>query len=313
MILGGDNTRLENIIAACDAFAVPGTRTRRAVEQLSSLSRPTVLRAIEALLDTGLINEQYRDGRYSYRMNPACLYAIADLRGGFRMSYADGTGRVLHSYTFRELDAFFYDEKLSVFLRSGSLEVKKLFPKYRLIGVCVILPSSDTEHRNTKSILSSSDRLSALLDSYCSCKCRVILRASDSAEYMLQGRRALLVLKEGAEIYARAIGYGCTSGCLLKTVGRTRLGRCPTGAALAAELAFALGNICTLLSPDELYLDGGELFSFSAFPRLFKEALAAYCCIDESELPQIHHSDGSLVIRGAVRRLRCDYIEKMYN
>lgn len=316
MIFSGDNVRLNNIFSVCDAIAMAKARTRKDILKYSGLSRPTVARAVESLLDTGLINERLAGSCYRYRMNPVCIYAVADLRCGFFMSFADGTGRELRKIEFRELGLFYYDERLSLFFRNFSQSFKRLFPKGRLVGIAVILPSGDGEFRNTSSILDSPERLRKLVLSYFRIENIAILKALDAACEMTVDKRALVILKEQTNIFAMAVGYAdervADLKTVLKTVGRSELGSCSTGASLAAELAYAVGNLCTLLSPQEIYLDGDGLFAFSAFPRRFREALAGYIGIEQQLLPETLHSDGSLVRCGAVRHLRCKYIESQY-
>lgn len=313
MIFSGDNVRLNNIFTVCDAIAMAKARTRKDILAYSHLSRPTVIKATEALLDTGLINERLAGDHYRYRMNPVCIYAIADLRYGFFMTFTDGTGRVLRKIEFHELSVFYYDERLSLFFRNISQSFKKLFPKGRIVGIAVILPSGDDEYRNTRSILGSQERLLKLVSSYFSVKNIAVLKAVDAAAEMIKNERALLIIKEETRVFARAVGYADENVAVLKTVGRTEIGSCCTGASLAAELAYAVGNLCTVLAPEEIYLDGDGLFAFSAFPRRFREALSGYLGIESAALPNAHHSDGSLVLCGAVRYLRCKYIESQYN
>lgn len=311
MFFGTENIKVKNFFVLCDAIGHTGTCTRKTIAEITALSYPTVSKTVELLLDMGIIREKSCGKNYVYSFNEKSYFAVADMRGTFRMTLTDLGGTELYSSVHKEADTFFFDEKLSLFFRDTSILAKRKLPKGKLCGVCVILPSLSEAYRDTRSVLTSSERLKKLISSYFNCTNIITVTAADAVTEMCSKKRCLIILKEPCGVLCKVCGYGWGGLATLKSVSTTALGRCRTSEELAKEIACAVGNICGVFSPEDIYIDGDRLFSVSAFPRRFKEALARFNCVSEDSLPEIICSGGSLTVTAGARILRHRYIEDL--
>ena len=308
MFFGIEDTKTKNFFAICDSIASNPECTRNSLTQTANLSYPTVSKTVEHLLDIGIITERQIGKSYVYSFNKRNYIAVADLRGKFDMIFTDLGGHELSRIAYKESGAFYYDEKLSLFLRDSSIIGKRSFPKGYLCGVCVILPSIDDKYRDTRGILSSEARLKALVSSYFKTQNVCISPAVDAVSEMLSDTRSLIIMKEPSSVICRVIGYGCDNTGILKSVSTVSLGKCSSSDELAAEIAYSVGNLCDLLRPEAIYVDGESMFSASAFPRKFKTALASFNCVEHESLPPIFHTSGTLSISAGARLVRCALI-----
>lgn len=309
MFFGIEDTKTKNFFAICNSIASNHECTRNSLAQTAHLSYPTVSKTVEHLLDIGIITERQSGKSYVYSFNKRYYIAVADLRGKFYMAFTDLGGHELSRMAHKESGAFFYDEKLSMFLRDSSIIGKRSFPKGYLCGVSVILPSIDDRYRDTRGILSSEARLKALVSSYFKTQNVCISPAVDAVIEMLSDTKSLVIMKEPSSVICRVIGYGCDNTGILKSVSTVSLGKCSSSDELAAEIACAVGNLCDLLRPEAIYVDGECMFSASAFPRKFKTALASFNCVDSESLPPIFHTSGTLAVSAGARLVRCAMIK----
>ncbi|MBQ8524663.1 MAG: hypothetical protein IJ457_08585 [Clostridia bacterium] len=308
MFEGIEKIKNKNIFAICNAVSAERTVTRSSLGELSSLSYQTVSKAVELLLDLGIITERQKGKNYVYSFKTSYYFAIADLRGSFHTVFTDIGGRELFSLRYNESGAFFFDEKVSMFLRDSSIIAARRFPRGKLKGVGIILPSADEAYRDTRSILLSEKRLKRLISAYFHETNIITLKGIEGAARVCMDKRGLIIMKEQDSVYLSAVGYGTAKAIRIKSVASTKLGECRSSEELAKVLACAVGNISELLSPEVILVDGDRMFAVSAFPARFKSTLAVYTCISEQELPNICHYDGSLALLGTAALLRDDLI-----
>ena len=120
-----DKTKRKNFFALCDALSILHSASRKKLAEHTGLSYPTVSNAVENLLDMSIFKEKLVGKSYLYSFTDKHCIAIADLRNKFRMVYCDFCGKELFSFDFKESDTFFYDEKLSLFLKSATVYERK--------------------------------------------------------------------------------------------------------------------------------------------------------------------------------------------
>jgi len=311
IFFSSNNIKINNFFTVCDAIAANNTPTRKFIAEESGLSYPTVSKTLETLLDLGVLKEKTDGKSYIYRFNDKFLFAVADLRESFRMTFTDLGGCNKYSFNFKEDDSFFYDEKLSLFLRDASFMAKRRFPKNTIIGVSVILPSIIDKRRDTRGILSSKERLFRLIGSYFPSTHAEVTNGMACTTHLFDNKRGIVIMYEQRKVLCTAVGYGVDRVSVLKSVNTTKLGKCLSSDELASEISFAVGNLCDVLEPELIVIDGSGMFTASAFPRKFRDSLLRFNCTDEYKLPEIRHTSGDLSIVGAISLQRREYVTKL--
>ena len=209
---------------------------------------------------------------------------------------------------------YFYDENLSFFLKDVSLLLKRKHKSISFYGMAVITPDDTAHYHGSKSILRNTERIAHLLRSYFDVPCVLCTGQSKAAALYAYKESSLVIKKDHSVIKCFYTRSETILPAILKSEKATAIGKNSDGAsALAKETAYAVGNVCQIVRPQKLYLDGDGVFLLPSFIRSFTEALAEFTCVEECDLPQIICTDGSLPILGANKELRHKYIEFRLN
>ena len=311
MFFETNKIKSKNFFVLCDAVANTSPSTRKTIKEHTSLSYPTISRAIEELLDIGILKERFDGKGYTYSLSDKYFFTIADVRDSFRTVFTDLGGKKLSSFDFKESSAFFFDEKLSLFLRNTATIQAKHFTKNACSGFALLLPCVFEPYRDTRGILSSRERLEKLVSSYFPGQTVLLTSAIDAAAELCTQKKAIIIANECSGVILRIVGYGSDRITRLRSLRSTSFTNFKSTAELAREVAYSVGNLCSTLSPDEILIDGSGLFGISTFPKHFKSALALFNCVSEDGISCVRHYRGDAAVHGAVRLLRNAFIDKL--
>ena len=309
------NIKTKNFFVISDSIADLSSVSRKNICDYSGISYNTVAKAVESLLDIGLICEKLSGKTYEYSLSRKHCFIIFDLSDkGFAFTVCTLKGEKIDRLIYRPNDSYFYDENLSFFMKDMSRHTKNRYKNLTFIGGAVILPDNVEECCGTKNILKDWRRLSHLVRSYFDIHCVLCDTASQMAAYYPSVSPSLTIRNHGNEISCFITGVGEIHPSTLKSERASILKSTGESASsLARSIAYAVGNTCRLLYPKKIYLDGEGVFLLPSFAREFITALGEFTCLPESLLPEIVCTNGTMALLGAATELRHRYIELRLN
>ncbi len=302
----------KNFIKILDSLATGGSKTRSEVKESTSLSQATVVSALEVLLDMGLVREEIKVNISRFRITDDVLFPLLDLtEGDFSACLVDLCGRVKYRSVYRYSDAYFFDENLSIFMRSASAMLKGKQGTAKSLPVAIVRGGDTPLRQTTKGILGSSERLGTLVRGYFGDVSFTLERDVDVAIKGVEsvyGNEEFFILKRcGGDIYCTYVNKNgsCHHG-VLRCEELSHLGR---GGVKPENIAKSLGNLVSVLRPRRIVFDSTIQAAGEGFIGEFGRVLSLF--LDgEASLPDLEASSEPLHISGFAKLIRDGYFEE---
>lgn len=314
MFYGKSKIKLCNYFALSDAAATTNPPDRRTLRAMTGLSPVTVSRALENLLDLGIFieHDELRPAKFS--LNSEMSIIIIDLsHRDFHFSLCELSGKEISSFTYKLRDEYFFDENISLFLKTASVKLSKMKPEKHPAGASVITPPADNSF-GTMSVLKSEDRLIALIKESFNVR---TAEFGDRMSYALRYAESALANKtNGILCVLSGRQFLCSlsdriSRCVLKSESHSNVAELIfRGESESASLASALGNICGVTDPEYILIDSDGYITDKNFSQKFIRALNLYT--DRPSPIIISDTDSrSPVMLGAICAARHNLIKEL--
>lgn len=314
MFYGKSKIKLCNYFALSDAAATTNPPDRRTLRAMTGLSPVTVSRALENLLDLGIFieHDELRPAKFS--LNSEMSIIIIDLsHRDFHFRLCELSGKEISSFTYKLRDEYFFDDNLSLFLKTASVKLSKMKPRKHLAGASVITPPADNSF-GTMSVFKSKDRLITLIKESFNVRTAEI---GDRMSYALRYAESALANKaNGILCVLSGRQFLCSlsdrdSCCVLKSESHSNIAELIfRGESESASLASSLGNICGVTDPEYIIIDSDGYITDNNFSQKFTKALSIYTGFPAPIIIS-DTDDCSPVMLGAVCASRHNLIKKL--
>ena len=303
--------RLKNFFAVCDAVAAYTSADRRTIADITGISPQTVTKAVEFLLDAGILSENSSKKPFMYSFTANRAVGVVDLtQQDLRFSIYTIDGKLLRELTSQNDPSYFYDENLSFFLHESAAFVKTRMPRITLFAVTAIISPGDINQRGTRSMLTDTDRLCSMITSYFGGSEISATDSVSASQYSLIGNpvyrgSSVICTIDGTSAVCIAVDDSVLLG---STPLRDRRGvilpaESVINAYLSQEMAAAIGNVIGMLSPNRLFIDTAKRPGDITESRV-SEILTNYFGAHGFTVPNIIMCRIPMSHAGAVRRAR---------
>lgn len=306
--------RLKNLFSVCDAAAELECADRKSISELSGISVQTVIKAIEILLDGGILGEDTSRKPFRYSVSDKRPFAAVDLsRSNFKFDICTSDASVVRELASRYDFSYFFDENLSFFLHEAAVFTEKRLSVSSLSSIAVLVPHDPDLLTGTRSILSHKERLVKLVGEYFGDRirvgvhdiCRVTASVFENGD-IYEGTSVICTSDEASVIcIVAAAGAEPVIARLRGAHGAPIPADLQGGALHMHELAASLGNIISMFCPKRLVIDG-VLRNISE-EKLCSE-LSKYLSDADRILPEITVFESSLAIKGVSKAERDERI-----
>lgn len=311
MFINSENVRLKNFFLISDFLGKNGSSDRKTIAEGTSLSYITVTKAMEDLLDIGLITESKHGKSFYYALSSKLYFIVFTINSdSFLMTLCDISGTVKDRISYNPNDMYFYDENLSFFLKDSSVIMKRRHKNIKLIGASVLLPDDTSKFHGTKSILADKDRLSLLIKSYFNAPNVICIGESAACTLLNKDETNLIIRTDSCNAVCFRTDVTDPVPAILKSEDSSQISLTADGiSAFAREIARAVGNVTLILRPTRLCFDGDHIFSIPTFKRTFVSSLSEFTCLREEDVPEIVVTNGDLPIFGCAAEIRRNFIK----
>lgn len=305
----------KNFLKILDALALCGKISRAELSKRCAISPATLSSALEILLDFGIVCEEFHGKSSRFYITDNVLFTVFDLCDRNFVAYMMTlSGDVVYSMTYRYSDAYFFDENVSVFMKSFVSKISPAGFSDKVCAVAVIKNGYENFKSTTRSILGSYERLSALIRGYFG-ETRVLVEdnismavknvslRADSAPCFIISQRArdlLCTCFHDDESYTTGI---------LRCEERSHIA---SGSNLADFCAKAIGNLVSVIKPKKILFDRLKITSERDFAREFVSKLNVFLS-EEVCSAEVVICDEPLFKAGIAKAVRHAYFENLLN